>query len=211
MSSWEDDIVQALKNLGGVANYDDIHDEIEKIRSNLPTTWKAVIRRRIQDLSSDSDGFKNGKDLFYSVNGLGGGVWGLRSNLVETPRAVDFPHGEEKPSRQKTTTYRVLRDTNLARKLKSLHKNCCQICGESLKLKDTKAYSEAHHIIPLGTPHRGADVAGNIIVLCPNHHVMCDYGAIPLDIEKIKQVQGHVISNESIVYHNQNVFGIELS
>lgn len=71
MSSWEQDIVQALENLGGVASYDDIYSEVSILRSNLPKTWKAVIRRRIQDLSSDSDGFKKGQDLFYSVNGLG--------------------------------------------------------------------------------------------------------------------------------------------
>jgi len=210
MASWEQDIVQALENLGGIASYDNIHDEIEKNRSSLPTTWKAVIRRRIQDLSSDSDGFKSGKDLFYSVNGLGGGVWGLRNHLIQTPKAIDLPQGVEEPGRKQTTTYRVLRDTNLARKLKSLHKNRCQICGESLKLKDGKTYSEAHHIVPLGKPHNGADVAGNIIVLCPNHHVMCDYGAVSLSIDEIKQVQGHTISDESIIYHNQKVCGVEL-
>ncbi|EOB3575002.1 HNH endonuclease [Vibrio vulnificus] len=207
MASWEQDIVTALENLGGIASYDDIHDEIEKIRTDLPETWKAVIRRRIQDLSSDSNGFKQGKDLFYSVNGLGAGVWGLRSSLVPTPKAIDLPNGVEEPGRKYTTTYRVLRDTNLARKLKSLHKNKCQICGCTVTLKDGKSYSEAHHIIPLGKPHNGSDIAGNIIVLCPNHHVMCDYGAIKLNCEEIKQVQGHKLSPNSIAYHNETVCG----
>ena len=93
MSSWEQDITQALENLGGVASYDDIYSEVSKLRSDLPKTWKAVIRRRIQDLSSDSDGFKNGQDLFYSVNGLGAGIWGLRNKLSYTPKAADLPAG----------------------------------------------------------------------------------------------------------------------
>ncbi|MBQ4810595.1 HNH endonuclease [Pseudoalteromonas luteoviolacea] len=202
MPSWEQDIVQALENLGGVASYDDIYSEISKIRSNLPNTWKAVIRRRIQDMSSDSDGFKNGQDLFYSVNGLGSGVWGLRAKLAFTPSAVDLPEGIKEPERKHTSTYRVLRDTNLARKLKLLHNNSCQICGLKIKLPNGKLYSEAHHIIPLGSPHNGADIPSNIIVLCPNHHVMCDYGAIELCNKEIAQVSSHSISQKSIDYHN---------
>lgn len=210
MSSWEKDITQALENLGGVASYDDIYSEISKLRSDLPKTWKAVIRRRIQDLSSDSDGFKHGQDLFYSVNGLGAGMWGLRNKLVQTPKAADLPAGTKEPEREYTTTYRVLRDTNLARKLKLLHNNSCQICGLQIQLPNGNLYSEAHHIIPLGTPHNGSDTPENIIVLCPNHHVMCDYGAIELSLEEIKQVSSHSISPKSIDYHNMVIRETEL-
>jgi hypothetical protein len=203
MSSWEQDITQALEKLGGIASYDEIYLEVSKLRSDLPKTWKAVIRRRIQDLSSDSDGFKNGQDLFYSVNGLGGGMWGLRNRLVPTPKAVDLPAGTKEPEREYTTTYRVLRDTNLARKLKLLHKNACQICGLQIRLPNGKLYSEAHHIIPLGSPHNGSDIPENIIVLCPNHHVMCDYGVIELSLKEINEASNHSISLESIDYHNK--------
>lgn len=210
MASWEQDIVLALKNLGGSANYDDIYTEIQNIRPNLPSTWKAVIRRRIQDLSADSDGFKGGLDLFYSVNGLGAGTWGLKELLSNTPKAIDLPIGIEEPERQYTTTYRVLRDTNLARKLKLLHNNCCQICGLKIELPSGKFYSEAHHIIPIGKPHNGPDVPENIIVLCPNHHVMCDYGVISLELKNITQIKGHVFFQASIDYHNRELVGIEL-
>jgi len=71
MPTWDSDIVTAMENLGGSARYDDLYAEIERIRSDLPETWQAVVRRRIQDLSSDSAGFKNGPDLFFSVEGLG--------------------------------------------------------------------------------------------------------------------------------------------
>lgn len=209
MPSWEQDIVKALQNLGGVASYEDIYSEVFNLRSNLPETWKAVIRRRVQDLSSDSNGFKNGEDLFYSVKGLGNGIWGLRSQLSDTPTAIDLPLGMEEPNREYITTYRVLRDTNLARKLKLLHKNCCQICDYKIQLPNGKYYSEAHHIIPLGKPHNGSDVAENIIVLCPNHHVMCDYGVIELNFREIKQISGHSISKNSIDYHNGTIFDFE--
>jgi predicted restriction endonuclease len=99
-------------------------------------------------------------------------------------------------------TYRILRDTKLARQIKQLHNNRCQICGKTIDLSTGEFYSEVHHIKPLGAPHNGSDVAGNIIVLCPNHHVMCDYGAIPLKLEEIKQHPNHEIIMEYVTYHN---------
>ncbi|WP_114418581.1 HNH endonuclease [Marinospirillum perlucidum] len=207
MPTWDEDIVKAFENLGGSANYGALYAEIERIRPNLPGSWKSVVRRRVQDLSSDSAGFKGGKDLFFSVEGLGAGVWGLRSYLGETPTASDLPEGVEEPSRAYTLTYRVLRDTALARKIKVIHQDQCQICGMAVSLSDGKTYSEAHHIIPLGKPHNGSDVPGNIIVLCPNHHVLCDYGAIRLDLQILRQVEGHQVSQQSIDYHNRSLLG----
>lgn len=206
MSTWDEDIVSAFISLGGVAPYESIYEEVAKIRPSLPNTWKEIIRRRVQDLSSDSDGFKGKRDLFYSVNGLGSGVWGLRDYQISTPEANDFPKdlskGNETPGRTPVTNYRILRDTRLARELKALHNNKCQICGLQITLNDGKTYSEAHHIIPLGGEHNGPDVAGNIIVLCPNHHVLCDYGAIELSRDNIRAHPKHVINDESLEYHN---------
>lgn len=207
MSSWDEDIIKAFKNLGGSASYDLLYEEIERIRSSLPATWQSVIRRRIQDLSSDSAGFKGGRDMFFSVEGLGGGVWGLRSFLEETPKASDLPIGNEEPRRTVYSTFRVLRDTVLARKIKLLHRDCCQICGIAVSLSSKRTYSEAHHIIPLGKPHNGADIPSNIVVLCPNHHVLCDYGAIKLDLKELRQAKGHEVSEKSIDYHNEIFFG----
>lgn len=120
----------------------------------------------------------------------------------ETSSAVDI----ETPERVETTVYRVLRDTPLARNLKDLHRNECQICGKAINISDTKSYSEAHHIKPLGGSHRGPDIKENIIVLCPDHHVQCDYGAIRLDLEAIRSIPGHRISLEFIQYHNKCIY-----
>ncbi|EKO3994020.1 hypothetical protein DX541_22410 [Vibrio fluvialis] len=84
------------------------------------------------------------------------------------------------------------------------------MCGLQIQLPNGNLYSEAHHIIPLGTPHNGSDTPENIIVLCPNHHVMCDYGAIELSLEEIKQVSSHSISPKSIDYHNMVIRETEL-
>lgn len=80
MANWVEDIVQALKNLGGRATLNQIYDEVKRIRTEpLPVTYKATIRERIESHSSDSNNFK-GKDLFRKV---GKGVWALRELSAE--------------------------------------------------------------------------------------------------------------------------------
>ena len=136
--TWLDEIIKAFESLGGIAQYSQIYEYIKNnTDKELPKSWKAIIRKIVEDHSSDSENFK-GKDLFYSVEGLGNGVWGLRSKLKETPKAEDLGVVEEEtklPERTKTEIFRVLRDTKLAREIKLLYQNKCQICGKKIKLK----------------------------------------------------------------------------
>ena len=72
-------IIKALQNLGGQAPYTKMYREIERITGvTLDDGLMAGIRRTIHDYSSDSDGYKGIADIFYSVQGKGYGVWGLR-------------------------------------------------------------------------------------------------------------------------------------
>ena len=207
MATWSEDIEVAMENLGGIASLSDIYAEVKKVREGpYPSSFTATIRGTIENNSSDSAKFK-GNDIFFSVKGLGSGVWGLRSYIHNTPEASDIEDGgNETPQRVTQETYRILRDTQLARQIKLLHKNRCQLCGEAIVLSNGESYSEAHHIKPLGRPHNGPDVAGNIIVLCPNHHVMLDYGVIKLEINKVTPHENHKIQNEYIEYHNSNIW-----
>lgn len=215
LRSWADEIVAALEGLGGSGRYEEIYAQIESSRE-VSGQWKAVVRDTIQKHSSDSSSFSRGtgRDLFFSVNGLGKGAWGLKDWAESTPEAVDLPdaedgvtlpEGNEKPERIVSQCYRILRDTAIARQVKLLHRDICQICGEPLMLDAGETYSEAHHIIPLGK-HAGPDTPENIIVLCPNHHALCDYGAIELVLSDLRTVDGHEISVESIEYHNRNIY-----
>ena len=224
MGKWVDDIITALTKLDGVASLSDIYQEVRQVRpSPHPESLSAIVRGTIEDHSSDSARYK-GKDLFFSVKGLGSGVWGLRSFVTQTPKAVDVYEstdddndeavnrngdlgGNQSPGRKRQEIYRVLRDTKLACQIKLLNHHCCQLCGTSILLADGKNYSEAHHIKPLGRPHNGPDIVSNIIVLCPNHHVMLDYGAIKLNISDIQMNADHTISEEFIEYHNERIFG----
>lgn len=118
----------------------------------------------------------------------------------KTPIATDIklPTSPEKVEQH---LYRVLRDTVLARIVKEKNHYECEICNDTLKLKDGRLYAEAHHLKPLGRPHDGPDVRENIICVCPNDHVRLDYGAIALDIHDLSGV-----GKEYVDYHNENIY-----
>jgi hypothetical protein len=110
-------------------------------------------------------------------------------------------------TRTLSTISRIVRDTPLANKIKALHGFKCQICGTALQLSGHNLYAESHHIQPLGVPHNGPDIEGNILCVCPNHHTQLDYGAIKLNKKDLQFVPGHQLRDEYINYHNTVVFG----
>jgi len=214
----------ALEELGGEASLKKIYARVKHIR---PSTPAGQIRTAIYTNSSDCPGSFSGIDLFYT--GRYRSVWGLRSHKPEPPATsasiapsapapiiipepllgidLDIEALEsESPERALAEVSRIIRDPEIVRKLKVLHKNECQICGFALDLLGGKTYSEGHHIRPLGIKHNGPDIPENILILCPNHHALCDFGAIELDLSVLKPVPGHNVSQEYINYHNGDIF-----
>lgn len=125
-------------------------------------------------------------------------------HLEETPVAVDFAESIE-TQRIKTHLYRIPRDTNLSRKVKVIHGYRCQLCNKTLILSNNIPYAEVHHIMPLGEPHGGPDSIENVICVCPNCHVLLDYGAIELNRNIIKRNTMHSIPQEFFDYHNSTI------
>lgn len=212
MGTWRSDIIKALEHSGGVAPLGNIYALVKLYRVNVPPSYQAMIRGTIESASRDSKVWDQKNDVFYSVAGIGGGVWGLRSMLSKTPVAIDMGDpdlggGTATPGKIFAQTYRIIRDTKLCREVKKLYNYECQICGSTITLSYSGRYAEAHHVIPLGRPHHGADTAENIIVVCPNHHAMLDYGVIKIGPECITAKGKHQISFASIAYHNQNIYG----
>jgi hypothetical protein len=56
----------------------------------------------------------------------------------------------------------------LAEALKAIYDHRCQVCGQDFRRNYDTPFSETHHIAPLS--EGGFDIAGNIVVICPNHH-----------------------------------------
>lgn len=75
---WVDDVQIALKSLGGRASLLQIYNTVRQNRRaggrSIPRTLEAIIRRTLEDHSSDSANFKS-DDLFAL---LARGEWGLR-------------------------------------------------------------------------------------------------------------------------------------
>ncbi|MED2971805.1 hypothetical protein P4361_05885 [Fictibacillus sp. B-59209] len=81
MNIWVEEIIEVLKNLGESATLNEIYSLIEK-REKLPlknyVDWKSVVRKNIYKYSSECDIYSGVMDIFYSVDGKGKGIWGLR-------------------------------------------------------------------------------------------------------------------------------------
>jgi len=129
----------------------------------------------------------------------------LRGKSVQaTPIASDV--SDTTTAKVLTTTYRILRDTELARRVKVMHDFECQMCGHTIVLPDGTRYAEAHHIQPLGSPHDGPDVMANILCLCPNHHAECDLGVSQLCLSALRCVDGHSVGVTYVEYHNREIY-----
>jgi len=117
------------------------------------------------------------------------------------------------PPRAKVMTIRVIRDTSVTKRLKTLYNYRCQICNRRIDRGDSCFYAEAHHIKPLGKNHRGIDAECNLIVLCPNHHAFFDFGIpkfiandkIKIGNKAIRLKLKHQIDSEVIDYYNTSI------
>jgi hypothetical protein len=115
--------------------------------------------------------------------------------------ADDLDEDELAP-RVKGEVSRIVRDTRIVREVKALHDHTCQICGLRLELSPGVFYSEAHHLKPLGKPHRGPDKKANVVCVCPNCHVKLDFHAVRIAPAKLRTETGHSVAQRFIDHHN---------
>jgi putative restriction endonuclease len=124
-----------------------------------------------------------------------------------------------KPKQVETVVLRTVRDTKVARSVKKMHADQCQVCGIALELPEA-TYSEGAHIQPLGRMHAGPDRSDNVLCLCPTHHVLLDYGALFLTdkldmidrrtgkpLGALRTTPKHVIDIEYVRYHRIAIAG----
>ena len=141
--------------------------------------------------------------------------WRLAS--PKSPAVTEFiqPPSDiaEPPDRIETHVQRIVRDTNMAKSLKALYDYKCQICGLRIEPASGSFHIEVHHVRPLGGDHKGLDTHSNMLVLCPNHHAMLDFG-IPRFISGESVMIGetsynltckHSLAADVIAYHNEEI------
>ncbi len=94
------EIIESLKALGGKAHLNDINSKIKE-RGKLSSVhtnpdWQQAVRAAIYTHCSENESYKEGNpDLFYPVNGIGQGIWGLRDFTL--PPETD-PDGDTPPT-----------------------------------------------------------------------------------------------------------------
>lgn len=132
---------------------------------------------------------------------------------VEMPATAAQPTGNAAPKRSTVYTTRVIRNSEVGNHVKQMYGHRCQISGELLETP-SGPYAEACHIKPVGQPHNGPDVVGNVLCLSPNMHVLFDLGAIGIADDftilgragKLTMSPGHEVSLDAIRYHREHVF-----
>lgn len=164
------------------------------------------------------DGLYRVEDYWRDTGKSGYTIWRFRLTKLGTSGTTAEQVSESQATylatqRQETTTLRIIRDTQQARSIKELYNYECQVC--SIRLEGSAGpYAEAAHIRPLGTPHHGPDTYDNLLCLCPNHHVLFDYGGFAIaDNLSLIGLAGrlivkaeHQLNVEHIRYHRMHYY-----
>lgn len=193
----------------------DVYDRIDVFRAKFPENRhvEEKIRQTLQRLRDESFVVFEGKGR-YRIN---------ESNVeFNFEPVVELPQGRQQVIRKRAPRLVSLRDTVLAMEIKKQYCYKCQVCGNAILLSNEILYAEAHHLRPIGNPHNGPDIPGNIIVLCPNHHVMFDRGAIAVhprtlkvsyatdsrkhSAERLFVARWHKLQFKFVAYHYKEIF-----
>ncbi|MBY5516208.1 HNH endonuclease [Rhizobium leguminosarum] len=174
----------ALRSLGGQARPAEIAREIKSLFPGPhPDRLLQSVRGRIQECSSDSKFWREKRDLFYSVHGIGGGVWGLREMDLLNPASTDGfadpaePYMVEEGAAQLRTHLRRERSKSLVDRFKlELTSFACSVCG--FDFFETYGdlglgFIEAHHKLPISQLLPGAKTRlEDLAPVCSNCHRM---------------------------------------
>jgi hypothetical protein len=80
--TWRDDVLEALRRLNSRAALAKIYAEVKSLRQamnrSVPENYDAIVRRTLEENSSDSSAYRGGPDLFQMAEEPGAGVWSLR-------------------------------------------------------------------------------------------------------------------------------------
>lgn len=81
-TKWIDDVVTGLSRIDGAGHLSAIYDVVLAVRKEnghrIPVSAEAIIRRILEENSSQTISFKGKQDLFTAPNGIGAGYWALR-------------------------------------------------------------------------------------------------------------------------------------
>lgn len=194
-------VVAALRSLGGQARPVEIADEIRRLVAGPHTDHLLQsVRARIQECSSDSNNWKKKRDLFYSVHGIGGGVWGLRDMDPLNPLSrdgfadsVEIYMAAEGAAALRTHLRRERSKSLVERFKRQLKTVSCAVCDFDFQKtygELGEGFIEAHHKIPVSSLEPGAKTRlEDLAAVCANcHRMLHRSGCLSIDDLKVRLV-----------------------
>jgi len=173
--SWKQVVAKCVLDIVNAKNsptftLNEVYHYEDEISAAFPRNHnvRQKIRQVLQRLRDD-EGFVSFDDkvkAHYTLN--------LENEELQGEPVLPGQRGIELPVVRRVVRNVRMRCTFLAAELKRRYHCLCQVCRKPVPVSEKRFYAEGHHLKPLGSPHNGPDVFGNIIVLCPNHHVMFD-------------------------------------
>lgn len=97
--TWKDELIRGLKHFGGEAHRKELFEYIKKTTSkSITKEYIRTLQKELERFSKDSTNYE-GKDIFYSVEGIGSGIWGLNDyepdeNMDQTQDDINYPEGK---------------------------------------------------------------------------------------------------------------------
>ena len=198
--SWLEDLIAVYNRLGGQAHYSSVYPLAEKFRKYRGASWtaksKQTIQRTVESHARSSGNFK-GKEVFYSVNGHGKGVWALMpdflvSNINEVGETNDdsrYLQGQEGILRE-ANYLRRSRDPRLVEERKKLDNYTCQVCDWRVQVSDGAFVIDVHHLQPIGNLSEPViTTIEDLVSLCPSCHRVAHTGSrLPRSLDEIRSI-----------------------
>ena len=181
--TWKDELIRGLKHFGGEAHRKELFDYIKKTTTkNITKEFVRTLQKELERLSKDSTNF-GGTDIFYSVEGIGSGVWGLNNYVPDkdmdiTQDDISYPEGKDKFKQHiiKERNPKLIREAKKQFKNKHGHLYCeiCHIDFEEIYGEIGKDFIEAHHNKQQVSEmnENNTTKIEDLVMLCPNCHSM---------------------------------------
>ena len=200
-----EEIILAMNKLGGHCYYADLYEAVQEINPERiknyknKENWQKDIQSLIQRPSPDSKAFK-GKKIFYAVEGIRQGNWGL-IKPDEQLLNVDFSAEDESfKEGKKFLKQHLIRERNpylkmhAIKKFKETHQNqvFCEICGFNFYDRYGELgrdYIELHHLKPVSQLQENETTQlTDTILLCSNCHSMVHRKRPWLSLTQLKEI-----------------------
>lgn len=181
------------------------------LSKNKHTRLPIRVIRKIENKKYRYDGLYSLED-FWPEERDGNRIYRFR--LVKNDIVSNYNLSDNnKVERDQYQISKPKRDYLIPLELKKDYDYKCQVCGIRLETNG-EPHAVGGHIRPRGRPHNGDDNKNNMIVLCPNDHLLFDEYGFTIDDDfkligregKLNVIPDHEINKENLRYHRNKYF-----